>query len=164
MELQTERLKILALTPENLELLVNNRIKFEEKLGCQYCAQNIEGIFKNILINQISKAKNDRKNYLWHTFWIIIRKYDNIVVGTIDFKNLPQENGEVEIGYGLGEEHEHHGYMTEALKAMCYWAKNQNHIKSIIAETEIGNTASERVLKRCGFKEYLRNTSIWWRV
>ena len=31
------------------------------------------------------------------------QKDDNIAVGMIDFKNIPNENREVEIGYGLGK-------------------------------------------------------------
>ena len=60
---------------------------------------------------QSLKAKENRSSYLWLTFWLIIRKEDNVVVGMIDFKNIPNTKGEVEIGYGLGKKHEHFGYM-----------------------------------------------------
>ena len=53
-----------------------------------------------------------------------IRKSDNVVVGSADFKNVPDEKGQVEIGYGLGKAFEHEGYMTEAVRAMCSWAKD----------------------------------------
>ena len=70
-------------------------------------------------------------------------------------KNIPNENREVEIGYGLGKKHEHFGYMTEAVEAFCTWGKKQASVKHIIAETEIDNFSSQRVLQRNGFIEYL---------
>ncbi len=56
---------------------------------------------------------------LWHTFWFLIRKTDRIVVGSVVFKDVSGTKQEVEIGYGLGKEFEHNGYMTEAVQAMC---------------------------------------------
>ena len=50
---------------------------------------------------------------------------DNVAVGMIDFKNIPTINGEVEIGYGLGESYKHLGYMTETVHAFCAWGKSK---------------------------------------
>lgn len=119
MKIETERLKIIALTPEQLELLVTNISKLERELNCSYQGEKIEGPFKDILYHQSQKAKANRNAYLWLTFWLIIRKEDNVAVGMIDFKNIPTTNGEVEIGYGLGESYKHLGYMTETVHAFC---------------------------------------------
>lgn len=78
--------------------------------------------------------------------------------------NIPNENREVEIGYGLGKKHEHFGYMTEAVEAFCTWGKKQASVKHIIAETEIDNFSSQRVLQRNGFIEYFRDKTIWWKL
>ncbi len=164
MEIETKRLKIIALTPEQLEILVNNISKFESELKCSYQGEKIEGIFKHILFNQSLKVKANHNAYLWLTFWLIIRKKDNIVVGTIDFKDIPNTKGEVEIGYGLGKAYEHFGYMTEAVEAFCLWGKKQKEVKYIVAETEIDNFPSQRVLQKCGFVEYFRDKTIWWRL
>lgn len=163
MKLKTERLHIVLLKPEQLELLVNNTFKLDSELECTYDGGEITGHFKIILKTQIRKAKADRDNYMWHSFWLIIRNSDNTVVGSADFKDIPNEMGEVEIGYGLEKKYEHQGYMTEAVRAMCDWAKKQKNVKHVIAETELDGKASQRVLERCGFKEYLRNNTIWWR-
>ena len=101
---------------------------------------------------------------MWLTFWLIVKKDDNIAVGMIDFKNIPNENREVEIGYGLGKTHEHLGYMTEAVEAFCAWGKMQASVNHIIAETEIDNFSSQRVLQRNGFIEYFRDKTIWWKL
>ena len=71
---------------------------------------------------------------------------------------------EVEIGYGLGKEFEHNGYMTEAVQAMCKWALKQENVSHIIAETDIDGFASQRILQRCGFVEKRREETIWWQL
>lgn len=166
MVIETKRLKIIVLTQEQLEMLVDNIPEFEKRLNCSYQGEKIEGIFKNILYEQSLKIEANSDVYLWLTFWLIVKKDDNIAVGMIDFKNIPNENREVEIGYGLGKKHEHFGYMTEAVEAFCTWGKKQASVKHIIAETEIDNFSSQRVLQRNGFIEYFRDKTIWciWHI
>lgn len=94
----------------------------------------------------------------------MVRKSDRTVVGSADFKAGPNEKGEVEIGYGLSKEFEHNGYMTEAVRAMCLWAKAQNGVSHVIAETYLDNMPSQNILKRCGFEETMRGESVWWRL
>lgn len=48
MEIETRRLKILALTPEQLDMLANNLSGFEDELACAYQGKGGEGCFKNI--------------------------------------------------------------------------------------------------------------------
>lgn len=164
MKIETKRLRIKALLPEQLAIVADNVAKFESEFTCSYQGETIEGTFKNILFEQSLKAKENRSSYLWLTFWLIIRKEDNVVVGMIDFKNIPNTKGEVEIGYGLGKKHEHFGYMTEAVGAFCAWGKKQNEVQCIIAETEADNLSSQRVLQRCGFVECFRDKTIWWKL
>ncbi|MGN0629006.1 MAG: GNAT family N-acetyltransferase [Oscillospiraceae bacterium] len=162
--LETERLKIAALTPGQLELLSSNIPALEKELGCSYRAEPMEGVLKEIVVGQVRRAQEDSENYFWHSFWLIIRKSDNTAVGSADFKSPPDINGEVEIGYGLGKEFEHQGYMTETVRAMCDWALSQKGVAHVIAETELWNTASQRILQRCGFVEYERKETLWWRL
>lgn len=53
---------------------------------------------------------------------------------------------------------------TETVKAMCTWAKKQPHVTHIIAETEIDNLPSQRILTRCGFVSTKRDETIWWKL
>lgn len=130
MVIETKRLKIIVLTQEQLEMLVDNIPEFEKRLNCSYQGEKIEGIFKNILYEQSLKIEANSDVYLWLTFWLIVKKDDNIAVGMIDFKNIPNENREVEIGYGLGKKHEHFGYMTEAVEAFCTWGEKASKCKT----------------------------------
>src|SRR5215471_698385 len=138
-ELETERLSIKLLTLSQLKLWINNISFLETELDCKCDVEPIEGFFLKIINGQIDIIENDPENYMYHSFWFIVRKSDKRVVGSMDFKNIPNELGEVGIGYGLGKKYEHNGYMTEAIKAFCEMALNIEKIKTIIAETEIEN-------------------------
>jgi RimJ/RimL family protein N-acetyltransferase len=164
MKIETERLVIKLLTISQLKLWTNNISILEAELNCKYDAEPIEGEFLNIINGQIKIIENDPLNYMYHSFWFIIRKNDGIVVGSMDFKNIPDKMKEIEIGYGLGKRYEHNGYMTEAVEKFCEWALMDEKIETIIAETEIDNMASKRVLERCGFKKYKEQETAWWKL
>lgn len=164
MIIQTERLKLTPLSPRLLKLWVEDIPALEKELSCSYEAEPLVGPFLDIVKGQIAITENDADNYLWHSFWFLIRKTDRVVVGSADFKGVTDDNGEVEIGYGLGKAFEHNGYMTEAVKAMCCWALKQTGVRHIIAETDTDSFASQRILKRCGFKKYIEANTIWWRL
>ncbi|MCD8184011.1 MAG: GNAT family N-acetyltransferase [Bacteroides sp.] len=112
----------------------------------------------------IQITERDPNNFLWHSFWFLIRKTDRVVVGSADFKGLPNKAKEVEIGYGLGKSFEHNGYMTEAVKAMCRWALQQKEVLHVIAETDIDGFASQRILQKCGFLVNKCEDTIWWKL
>jgi predicted acetyltransferase len=164
MKIETEKLVIKLLTLSQLKLWVTNIPILETELNCKYDAEPIEGEFLNIINGQIKIIENDPLNYMYHSFWFIIRKSDGIVIGSMDFKNIPDKMKEIEIGYGLGKKYEHNGYMAEAVEKFCKWALTDEKIETIIAETEIDNMASKRVLERCGFKKYKEEETEWWKL
>jgi len=164
MTVETNRLTLVPLTAQQLKLWIENIAALEKELTCSYDAEPLTGVFLEILKGQLTITENDELNYLFHSFWLIIRKEDRVVVGSADFKALPDANGEVEIGYGLGKKYEHHGYMTEAVQAMCNWAMSQKTITHIIAETENDNIPSQNILTRCGFTQYKQADTLWWRL
>lgn len=164
MTLKTDRLYLIALTDKQLKLWIEDCSALEKELNCNYCAEPLEGVFLDIVKGQYEAVKKDRENYCYHSFWFLVRKSDRIVVGSADFKDVPNTNGEIEIGYGLGKAYEHNGYMTEAVKAMCEWAMKQKNVLHVIAETDIDGIASQSILKRCGFQKYKQEDTIWWKL
>ena len=161
--LETERLELVPLRAELLRMWTEDIPGLEKRLGCSYKAEPMEGMFLHIVEEQLKITECNPMDYCWHSFWLLIRKSDRVVVGSADFKGTPDENGEVEIGYGLGNEFEHKGYMTEAVKAMCGWAFSQEGVRRVTAETDKQGTASQRVLKRCGFVVYRQEETLWWK-
>lgn len=164
MKLDTERLELIPMTASQLRLWADNLPALEKELSLQYRGEPLEGWFLGIIKKQVEITENDPADYVWHSFWLIMRKADRVAVGSADFKAPPDSTGEVEIGYGLSPGFEHHGYMTETVKAMCQWALKQEGVASVIAETETNNLASQHILKRCGFVEEKRAETVWWKL
>lgn len=72
------------------------------------------------------------------------------VVGQGGFKGPPR-NGVVEIAYGTNPEHRGKGYATETAGALVDYAFTFPEVHVVIAHTLPDSTASQRVLKKCGF-------------
>lgn len=90
-----------------------------------------------------------------HGFGNIVRKADRSVVGSADFKDVPNDRGEIKIGYGLGREFEGNGYITEAVRAMGDWAKGQPGVWRILAEMVPDGLACRSVLMGMGSERRL---------
>lgn len=162
MEIETERLALALLDARQLRLLTEDLPALERELRCRYLAEPLEGHFLEILRGQTQVAQRDPQNLFWHSFFLFIRKEDRAAVGSADFKRPPDGDGAVEIGYGLGPDYEHRGYMTEAVKALCAAALARAGVRRVTAETETWNLASRRVLERCGFALTGSGKSLWW--
>ena len=86
-----------------------------------------------------------------------------VAVGGVGFKGPPDVDGCVEVGYGFAPSARGRGYATEAVRAMCECAITSG-ATAVIAETHVGNSASERVLERCGFAITSRTDEMtYWR-
>ncbi len=163
MKLITKRLTIMSLDPEQLMLLATNIPALEKEITLTYHGEQFENGFREVIRNQARIAADDENNYLWHTFWLIV--LDREIIGTIDFKNLPDKEGSVEIGFGLNRDFRNKGFMTETVTKFADWALRQEGVKQVIAETEKDNIPSQRVLEKAGFEKYrATQTHFWWMV
>lgn len=156
--IETERLEIVPLTLRLLRAC--NTLNPGKGLSGLSAEFSEDSPFK-VLKEQVEE---DYEMNHWHGLWLLIRKTDRIVVGSIELINLQNSNGEVEIGCALEKKYEHNGYMTEAVKEMCHWTLQQKGIKKLIAETALNNIASQKILIRCGFIRYKEDKTIWWEL
>ena len=85
----------------------------------------------------------------WYAMWMI-EKTDGTHIGDLCFKGLEEKNPE--IGYGILDEFQGHGYATEAVTLAVEWAFSQPGVLAVEAETDPDNIASQRVVEKCGFK------------
>lgn len=102
MILKTERLELVPLLPYQLKLWVENIPKLEKDLNCSYQAEPMEGLFLEIVKGQLEKTEKYSSDYLWHSFWFLVRKSDRVVVGSADFKDIPNTDKMSKIS-GIGE-------------------------------------------------------------
>lgn len=99
--------------------------------------------FANNQLNQ------DPENYFWSSPRLIV--VDRLIVGMISFKNSPDLNGSVEIGYGIVPSQQRHGFATQAVKLLVKQGFSKSEIKMIMAYTSTSNLASQKVLSKNQF-------------
>jgi len=155
----TERLKIIPLTVDQMVTWVEDASVLGHQLGCHL--QPV-GHLAHFVRKQAHKALMAGDDWRLCAIWLIIRADDRLCVGSCSFKNLPDLGRTVEIGYALNDGFEGHGYMTEAIKAVCEWGLAHPNVYMIKAETETFNKKSENVLKKVGFALFRQGeTNLW---
>jgi GNAT superfamily N-acetyltransferase len=82
----------------------------------------------------------------------VVERASGLVVGGTGFFGPPRD-GEVEIGYGIVPSRQGRGYATEALRAMIAMAWADPRVRAVVAGTDPGNIASQRVLGKAGFRQ-----------
>ena len=83
--------------------------------------------------------------------WFVTLAADGRVVGDCGTLGPPDEDGRLEIGYGLAAPSRGRGLGTEAVRAMADWLATQPDVLVLTAEVEVGNEPSRRLLERLGF-------------
>lgn len=132
--IKTKRLNIFVATKEQME---------------SFIGYQTDDMLKSAYTEMLNGCLKYPEQWEWYAIWMIELK-DGTHIGELCFKGI-NSNGAVEIGYGVSDEHQGHGYATEAVEAVVAWALQQPNVTTIEAETEFENKASQRVLEKCGF-------------
>ncbi len=83
--------------------------------------------------------------------YLVLRNFP-VTVGILGFEGLPNERGEVEIGYSVLPDHQRAGSASEAVAALTRWAFSHPWVRRVMAETYPELTASRRVLGKNEFR------------
>ena len=132
--IETNRLKIYAASQATMEAFIES--------------QTID-VLKAAYTEMLNGCLAHPDQWEWYAIWMIELK-DGTHIGELCFKGLSAD-GIAEIGYGISEGYQNKGYATEAVKAVLDWAFAHTEVNAIEAETDPYNTASKRVLEKCGF-------------
>ena len=136
MKIETERLLLNPIDDDALKALIEKETDAELK---QAYSEMLQGCIEH------------PEHRIWQTVWVMALKSEpGTIVGDLSFKGL-NDDGMVEIGYGLRAGFCGKGYMTEAVSAICRWAAKQDGVTRIEAETTAENRDSQRVLAYSGF-------------
>lgn len=97
-------------------------------------------------------SRNSFKNH--HAVALLIkRSADKALMGVITLDNIRTGSAQTAtVGYWLGQEHCHHGYMQEALSKIVTYAFTELDLSRIEAATLKDNKPSRKLLERSGFK------------
>jgi RimJ/RimL family protein N-acetyltransferase len=91
---------------------------------------------------------------------LIIERVSRNAIGSIGFYGPPDEEGQVTIGYGLVEQYRGRGLGTEALEALIGYCRTKPEVRTILADTEVENKVSQRVLEKSGFTFIRANSEL----
>lgn len=141
---------IFPLKKEELELLKEDSSLLGKYLNIEYDGEDFNSeIMKGPFESQYKLLISDEKNWVYHTFWVIVSLPYRKIIGSICFKSAPI-NGCVEIGYGISPKYFNKGYTTCAVKLIVDWAF-KNGVQVVKAEALKSNLASIRVLEKNNF-------------
>ncbi len=162
--IETARLRLIPLTSTQVRLHVAGGTRLEEALTVRPGHRTVDEPLRSILTAfTIPFLDDPRRQLLFDTIWIALDRELNQFVADAKFKGAPDEEQTVEIGYGTYPAFRQQGYMTELVGGLLAWAFQQPGLWRVTAETALGNTASEGVLLRNGFRLFEQNEHVcWW--
>jgi len=154
--IETARLKLLPLSRNQLEFLLLQPDRLITETGIPLSGNLTAGRVENAIRMKLEKMNDSSMaHHIWITYWLLVIKSDLLGAGLLGFKGFPDENGVVEIGYGINPSSRSKGYMTEAVKSLAGWAFSEPTCRIIVApQTLKANPASNRVLEKVGMQIY----------
>jgi len=157
MIIESTRIVLRALTPDDAEAIVA-RNRAGRPWASDYPTPGDVNVAEAALVGKAAFALDTMP---WGLFTIVERSSGQSI-GGIGFKTSPNEQGEVEIGYGVCLSSQRQGVATEAVTVLCEFARRD--VRVVLADTDRDNVASQRVLEKCGFRTCGANDELlFWR-
>lgn len=154
----TERIRLRALEPEDLELLYEMENDPQMWDVTNFSVPYSKYQLKQYIENSESDMFADRQLRL-----VVVRRADDAVLGTVDIFDYVPLHARGEVGIALRSEFRGQGYAFEALSLLCDYAFGFLLVKQLTAHVAADNEASLQLFRLCGFQPcgLLRE---WWRV
>lgn len=149
--LQTERMLLVPLTLEQMQMQLDDYAALERSLGAVGTGNRLPDSLRATVARSIAYMRQEPEDAIWNTYWAAVLEAENVFVGGLGFKGPVDERGEVELGYGFDPPFQNRGLASEAVSALAAWAFAQPSVDTIIAETHYTNIPSARVLQKAGF-------------
>jgi len=150
--IHTYRLRLIPLSMEQLQLCLTNRDRLAQELGLSLENLEIDQPVERAIRIKLSKMEGAASEaHGWFTYWLMVITAEQAGAGFVGFKGQPDEQGEVEIGYGIAPIYQNKGFTTEAVRGLIAWGfESPDCISVIAAETLRSNIPSHRVLTKVG--------------
>ena len=152
--LQTAHLRLVPWAPEHLLAMIDGAAQFEVDVGLPLA----DGLREYFVSGDVSpvwveKLRASTGPDPWTLGFAVVHRDDERVVGSAAFKGPPDDEGVVEIAYGIAPGYQGRGLATETAGALVAFALERVDVTTIRAHTMPGNNASGRVLAKCGFQQ-----------
>jgi len=154
LHLRTERLDLVAATPELLQAERMGPVHLEKKLAAHVPPSwppPLNG--DDTLRWSIAQLAQDPGAVGWVCWYFLHREHgQRRAVGVGGFAGRPGADGVVEIGYSIVPECHRLGLAPEAVHALLAWAFGHREVQQVRAHTRPELVPSIRVLEKCGFR------------
>jgi RimJ/RimL family protein N-acetyltransferase len=150
--LRTERLDLVALTPELARLALNDREELGRRLGA--CVPSVwPGAAFARMLPYLANGFEERSDPSPPLpTRLVVHREDAVLVGETGFHGPPDPTGTVEIGYSVVPDYRGRGIALEATRLLLRDAILRARVRRIVAECEPDNVASIRVLEALGLR------------
>ncbi|GAA0494793.1 hypothetical protein GCM10008986_21780 [Salinibacillus aidingensis] len=143
-----QELTLRAVTKKDAELLLVQPEKYAEKHGITI-PERWPHVHLNIYLPLYHELLlRDIRNQGYGP-WVITT--DTSIAGDITIQSMPNDKGEIWIGYHIEPEERNKGVASKAIKYLSEWAISQSDIKRIYAECNHSNVSSMKALKNAGY-------------
>ena len=99
-------------------------------------------------INQVRKNPDVAK-YLLR---VAVLKKSMEIIGSAGFHNLPDENGMIEIGFGVDPAFQNNGYGQQILHGMWNWVVKEPEVNTLRYTVPPSNLISKQIIQKLEFK------------
>jgi ribosomal-protein-alanine N-acetyltransferase len=152
-DIETSRLRLVALTDTLARLQLEDRPAFFEALGvCEEPAWPPQLMDEGAMRWMSEQLTANPDHAGWYN-WIYVSPSLNRLMGVGGFKGAPDSDGMVEIGYSMLISFREQGLATEGVTALLDWAYGHAAVTGVMAQTKSDRNPSHRVLEKAGFVE-----------
>ena len=153
MVLHTVHLRLIPYSPDHLLALIEGDEPFKERFGLP-AADGLRALFTSddVSPDWLARLHAAAAADPWVYGFAVVHQESRSVMGSVGFKGPPDEEGAVEIAYGIAPAFQRRGYATEAAEAGVAFAFGNDRVRLVRAHTLPTPSASTRVLQKCGFE------------
>ena len=149
-DLTTERLRLVAITPEMLAADAAGQGSLSRLLGAtvteEWPPEHWEPSVLKFILRQY-RDEPDTKG--WHRFMLYLRAGEHpVLIGCVG--GFPRSDGEAELGYSTLPQYQRKGFATEATTAFIDYLFTLDRVRGVTAQTFPRLPESIKVMERCG--------------
>ena len=164
LQMKTERLTLTACPLQVARAANGGKRHLEALIGAHVDDHWLDEDGRGLLSYYDYQLREDPTMIGWG-LWLIEHSERRIVFGSAGFKGKPDEEGEIEIGYGISPNFRRQGYTFEAARALVDWAFAFPDVKILVAECLPNNAGSARILEKLGMTNLgIRGGYIRWKL
>jgi ribosomal-protein-alanine N-acetyltransferase len=146
-DLRTERLRLVAMTPEMLIAEIEQESRLGLLLRATQPAEWPPKDFEPHVVRMIrQQALESPEKRGWHRY--VVSEGDAVLVGCIGA--FPKPNGIAEIGYSTLPQFQRRGFATEAVRCLVEYLLQQDGVEAIRAQAFAHAEESFKVMQRAG--------------